>query len=141
MAPSRSPTRSRRAFAALCLATLGVVYGDIGTSPLYTISEIFFGPNRIPYTPQNALGATSLVLWILTLSVTLKYVLLVLRAGYENQGGTFALLALIQRSTSSARAGQSCAAPQGQPRTGSGRLSLRRNIITPAMSVLSAVEG
>jgi len=143
MAPTRSPTRSRRAFAALCLATLGVVYGDIGTSPLYTISEIFFGPNRIPYTPQNALGATSLVLWILTLSVTLKYVLLVLRAGYENQGGTFALLALIQRSTSSAR------------RTGAapflGGLSLAlvlaaallfgEGIITPAISVLSAVEG
>jgi KUP system potassium uptake protein len=96
-------TSGRRAFAALCLATLGVVYGDIGTSPLYTVSQIFFGPNAIPYTPQNAVGATSLVLWILTLSVTLKYIVLVLRADHEGQGGTFALLALIQRGAAAGR--------------------------------------
>ena len=143
MPPSPTTRASRRTFAALCLATLGVVYGDIGTSPLYTVSEIFFGPNAIPYTPQNALGATSLVLWILTLSVTLKYVLLVLRASYEDQGGTFALLALIQRSTTAARR------PGAAPLLGSLGLALilaaallfGEGIITPAISVLSAVEG
>ncbi len=89
--------RSPRRLALLCLATLGVVYGDIGTSPLYTVSQIFFGPSAIARTPENAVGATSLILWILTLSVTLKYILLVLRANHEGQGGTFALLGLLQR--------------------------------------------
>ena len=101
--PPPTAKNDRRAFAALCLATLGVVYGDIGTSPLYTVSQIFFGPNPIPYTPENAVGATSLMLWILTLSVTLKYIVLVLRADHEGQGGTFALLALIQRGTAVSR--------------------------------------
>jgi KUP system potassium uptake protein len=137
----------RRAFAALCLATLGVVYGDIGTSPLYTVSEIFFGPNAISYTPQNALGATSLVLWILTLSVTLKYILLVLRANHEGQGGTFALLALIQRAMSPSPNAER--RPIGTPLLGglgftlvlAAGLLFGEGIITPAISVLSAVEG
>src|SRR5512147_2072705 len=97
MASSTTTSKDLRTLAALCLATLGVVYGDIGTSPLYTVSQIFFGPSAIPYTPGSAVGATSLVLWILTLSVTLKYIVLVLRANHEGQGGTFALLALIRR--------------------------------------------
>ena len=145
--PAENPTR-RRAFAALCLATLGVVYGDIGTSPLYTVSEIFFGPNAIAYTAENAVGATSLVLWVLTLSVTLKYILLVLRANHEGQGGTFALLALIQQGTgrpaTRGRSGNS-----GAPLLGvlgftlvlAAGLLFGEGIITPAISVLSAVEG
>ena len=144
---STTATGGRRTFAALCLATLGVVYGDIGTSPLYTVSEIFFGPNAIPYTPQNALGATSLVVWILTLSVTLKYILLVLRANHEGQGGTFALLALIQGSA--APSPNSERRPMGAPLLGglgftlvlAAGLLFGEGIITPAISVLSAVEG
>ncbi len=147
MPSSTTTENSRRTFAALCLATLGVVYGDIGTSPLYTVSEIFFGPNAIPYTPENAIGATSLVLWILTLLVTLKYILLVLRADDEGQGGTFALLALLQRAT--APSPNSGRRPMGAPLLGglgftlvlAAGLLFADGIITPAISVLSAVEG
>jgi KUP system potassium uptake protein len=146
MPSSNSAWSERRTFAALCVATLGVVYGDIGTSPLYTVSEIFFGPNKIAYTPGNAVGATSLVLWILTLSVTLKYILLVLRANHEGQGGTFALLALIRGGIgSSARRQRRPAAPLlgglGLALVLAAGLLYGEGIITPAISVLSAVEG
>ena len=147
MASSATTENGRGTFAGLCLATLGVVYGDIGTSPLYTVSEIFFGPNAIPYTPRNAVGATSLVLWILTLSVTLKYIVLVLRANDDGQGGTFALLSLIQRSTGVRANGRRLSG--GAPLLGGLGLALvlaaallfGEGIITPAISVLSAVEG
>jgi KUP system potassium uptake protein len=135
---------NRRRFALLCLATLGVVYGDIGTSPLYTVSQIFFGPSAIARTPGNALGAVSLILWVLTLSVTLKYVLLVLRANHEGQGGTFALLGILQQGT----AGRNGERKSGVLLGGLGftlvlaaGLLFGEGIITPAISVLSAVEG
>jgi KUP system potassium uptake protein len=145
MSGSTVSTGGHRCFAALCLATLGVVYGDIGTSPLYTVSQIFFGPSPIASTRSNVVGATSLILWVLTLSVTLKYVLLVLRANHEGQGGTFALLALVQRGTAAARRHEQKAAPLlgglGFTLVLAAGLLFGEGIITPAISVLSAVEG
>lgn len=141
---SSTATGNPRRFALLCLATLGVVYGDIGTSPLYTVSQIFFGPSAIARTPANAVGATSLILWILTLSVTLKYILLVLRANHEGQGGTFALLALLQQRTAASRPEQKVApllGGLGFTLVLAAGLLFGEGIITPAISVLSAVEG
>lgn len=146
MLSSSTVWKSRRTFAALCVATLGVAYGDIGTSPLYTVSEIFFGPNAIPYTPGNAVGATSLVVWVLTLSVALKYIVLVLRANHEGQGGTFALLALIRRGTGvtpkrKRQPGAPLLGGLGLVLILAAGLLYGEGIITPAISVLSAVEG
>jgi len=141
------PKAGRHAFAALCVATLGVVYGDIGTSPLYTVGQIFFGPSAIPRTTANAIGAASLVFWVLTLSVTLKYIVLVLGANYEGQGGTFALLALIRGGTGvlPMRKRRLAATPLlgglGLVLVLAAGLLYGEGIITPAISVLSAVEG
>jgi KUP system potassium uptake protein len=132
--PTDATVRSR-AFLALCLATLGVVYGDIGTSPLYTMGEIFFGQGDAPRTPENAVGATSLVLWLLILSVSAKYIIFVLRASNQGHGGTFALLALVKR------AGGWPVVLLTPALILAAGLLYGEGIITPAISVLSAVEG
>lgn len=119
---------------ALCVSALGVVYGDIGTSPLYTVSEVFREPSTPP-TQANALGAASLILWILTLSVSIKYIRLVLRADNHGEGGTFALLALLRQS------GGRIVALLTPALVLAAGLLYGEGIITPAISVLSAVEG
>src|SRR5690348_3354665 len=81
----------------LAFGALGVVYGDIGTSPLYAIKEIFFGHAQLEFNPLHILGVISLVFWALTIIVTLKYVLLVLRADSGGEGGVFALYSLLER--------------------------------------------
>ncbi|MDP3428648.1 MAG: KUP/HAK/KT family potassium transporter, partial [Humidesulfovibrio sp.] len=80
---------------ALALAALGVVYGDIGTSPLYAVKECFHGPHAIPLLPVNIMGVLSLIVWSLTIVVSVKYVMFVLRADNKGEGGIFALLALL----------------------------------------------
>jgi KUP system potassium uptake protein len=80
---------------ALALGALGVVYGDIGTSPLYAIKECFHGLHAIPVTQGNVFGVLSLIFWSLTLVVTLKYVVFILRADNRGEGGIYALLALV----------------------------------------------
>src|SRR5688572_29297935 len=87
---------SRRRVATLALAALGVVYGDIGTSPLYAIRECFFGPHAVAPTRANVLGALSLVFWSLVVVVTLKYHVYVLRADKRGEGGILALMALVR---------------------------------------------
>lgn len=82
---------------ALTIGAMGVVYGDIGTSPLYAINEIFFGHAGIPTTHENVLGCISLVLWTITLVVLFKYLTFVLRAGNDGEGGTFALYGLVHK--------------------------------------------
>ena len=95
--PKESPSNVRPAASlALLLATLGVVYGDIGTSPLYTLRVTFFGQTPIERTPFNVLGALSLIFWALTITVSGKYILLVLRADNHGEGGIFALHALLR---------------------------------------------
>lgn len=87
--------QSRR-FGGLMLAALGVVFGDIGTSPLYAIRECFHGEYGIAVEPQNVLGVLSLMFWALLLVVTLKYLTFVLRADNQGEGGVIALSALVK---------------------------------------------
>ena len=135
--PSSTVHRSPAALAALTLGALGIVYGDIGTSPLYALKEVFHAGHVQP-TPDNVLGVLSLIFWTMTIIVSLKYVLLILRADNNGEGGLIAMLALATTAVK-------------------GRPALRRvllltgmfgtavfygdGVITPAISVLSAVEG
>src|SRR5688572_23711910 len=90
-----TPSHPRReGLAALTLGAIGVVYGDIGTSPLYTIKEIFAPATGVPLDHAHLVGAVSAVFWALMLVVTLKYVILVLRADNRGEGGALALAAL-----------------------------------------------
>src|SRR4051794_14684434 len=81
----------------LALPALGIVYGDIGTSPLYTLKECFQGEHAVAPTPANLLGVLSLVFWALTFTVTIKYLVFILKADNEGEGGILALLALVTR--------------------------------------------
>src|SRR5471032_3409066 len=80
----------------LALGALGIVFGDIGTSPLYAFRESFIGEHRLPIDPVHVLGVLSLIVWALILVVTVKYVLITMRAGNDGEGGSFALLGLIR---------------------------------------------
>ena len=128
----------RKRMFALGLGALGIVFGDIGTSPLYTLSSCFSSANGLAITPQNVLGVLSLVFWSLVIIVCLKYQLLVLRADNKGEGGILALLALLD--------------PWGHRHRRRARLLIALGIfgaallygdgmLTPAISVLSAVEG
>src|SRR5271167_4441032 len=81
----------------LALGALGVVFGDIGTSPLYAIDQVFFGSVGSDRTPENVLGAISLAIWTITVIVAIKYALLVLRADNDGEGGVFALYGLLHQ--------------------------------------------
>jgi len=121
------------------VTALGVVYGDIGTSPLYAIKECFHGPHAIPLTQENVLGVLSLIVWALVLVVSVKYIAFVMRADNDGEGGILSLMALALRT------------PLARKRTAgflvaalglSGcALLFGEGVITPAISVLSAVEG
>src|SRR5574340_719966 len=87
-----------RYLATLSVAALGVVYGDIGTSPLYALHESFYGPLGIPPTPENVLGVLSLVFWSLVIVVTIKYHVVIIRADNKGEGGVLALMALVNGS-------------------------------------------
>ncbi|MEO6068135.1 MAG: potassium transporter Kup [Gemmatimonadales bacterium] len=126
-----------RALAVLSLGALGVVYGDIGTSPLYALKECFTGHHSIDPTPTNVLGVMSLVFWAMTFVVSFKYLGFVMKADNRGEGGILALLALVG---------------QRDPGRGARRMLILAGlfgaallygdgIITPAISVLGAVEG
>jgi len=121
----------------MSLAALGVVYGDIGTSPLYAINEIFFGRARNAIIQADVLGVISIVFWALTLTVSVKYVLMVLRADSDGEGGVFALFSLIQNS----KANNKFTKILSTLLIIAAGLLLGDGIITPAISVISAVEG
>lgn len=133
---SRTPPRGK-AMALLSLAALGVVYGDIGTSPLYAIKESFLPEHNLPLTHDNVLGILSLIFWSLAFVISFKYVTVLLKADNRGEGGIMALLALVR--------------PPGEA---SGRrralvllglfgaaLLYGDGVITPAISVLGALEG
>lgn len=133
--PDGGPAQST---AALSLLALGVVYGDIGTSPLYAVKETFNPSHGIPFVAGNILGGVSAIFWALMIIVTLKYVTLVLRANNRGEGGIMALLALASSSIGD------------RPRLRAVMLALGvfgaslfygDAVLTPAISVLSAVEG
>lgn len=126
-----------RYLLALSLAALGVVYGDIGTSPLYAMHECFFGLRAVPATRENVLGILSLIFWSLIIVVTAKYHLYVIRADNHGEGGILALMALVRGAVTGRRA-QSLVVVLG---LFGGALLYGDGIITPAISVLGAVEG
>ena len=136
--PSKtSAPKTPAALAALTLGALGVVYGDIGTSPLYALKEVFLG-GHVAATPDNILGVLSLIFWTMTIIVSVKYVVLILRADNNGEGGLIAMLAL------------ATTAVKDKPRLRSALMSVGLfgtaifygdGVITPAISVLSAVEG
>ena len=88
---------SKSSLAALTLGAIGVVYGDIGTSVLYAVKEVF-GSGHVPFTPANIYGILSIFFWTLTVIVSLKYVVLVLRADNHGEGGLIAMLALASQA-------------------------------------------
>ena len=133
----RSNTAGGRRLLPLTLTAIGVVYGDIGTSPLYTIRECFYGPHGFEPTPENVLGVLSLIVYSLVLIISIKYIALVMRADNQGEGGILALTSLV---------------PTQAFRTGAASVLILlgvfgasmlygEGIITPAISVLSAVEG
>lgn len=136
-ANSYGETHSTAPFGALMIGSIGVVYGDIGTSPLYAFREAVTaaGATATAASPQTVLGVLSLILWALIIIVTLKYVLILLRADNNGEGGTLALMALAQRAL-----GKSGGAIVLLGII-SGALFYGDAVITPALSVLSAVEG
>jgi KUP system potassium uptake protein len=126
-----------KALAGLALGALGVVYGDIGTSPLYALRECFEGAHAVQPTPENVLGVLSLVFWAMTFVVTFKYVGVVMRADNRGEGGILALVALVGKHETS-RMGR-----RGLVLLGlfGAALLYGDGAITPAISVLGAVEG
>jgi KUP system potassium uptake protein len=127
-----------KSLAALTLGAIGVVYGDIGTSPLYTVKEIFGESTGITLNHVNIIGAISAIFWLLMLVVTLKYVVLVLRADNRGEGGVMALLALAVSSASATPLRKKILLSLG---VFGAALFYGDSILTPAISVLSAVEG
>jgi KUP system potassium uptake protein len=129
---------SREKLPLLAIAALGVIYGDIGTSPLYTVKECFSGKHGVPPTPENILGILAMIFWSLMLVVGLKYVVFIMRADNKGEGGIFSLLAMVQSRLKDDKKWWSLltflAAFGAALLYGDG-------VITPAISVLSAIEG
>ena len=124
--------------AALSLGAIGVVYGDIGTSPLYTLKEVFFNKaHSIALTEANVFGLLSLIFWVLTIVVSVKYAMVILRADNQGEGGTMILLSMALRTAT--------AGPKRRVLTLLGifgvSLFFGDSIVTPAVSVLGAMEG
>ena len=129
---------STAGFKALMIGSIGVVYGDIGTSPLYALREAIVAASGAGNVdPQAVLGIISLILWALVVVVTLKYVVILLRADNNGEGGTLALMALAQRGVTNSK-GAAAIVLLGII---SGALFYGDAVITPALSVLSAIEG
>ena len=124
--------------AKLMLGAIGVVYGDIGTSPLYTMKESFLGPHPLAVDRLHIFGVLSLIFWTLMLIVTLKYVSVAMRADNRGEGGSFALLSLIARNLQGKKRWTTSLVMMGVLAT---CLFYGDAMITPAISVLSAVEG
>ncbi|CAN5762827.1 potassium transporter Kup [soil metagenome] len=129
--------RSKSSLAALTVGAIGVVYGDIGTSVLYAVKEVF-GSGHVPFTPDNVFGILSIFFWTLTTIVSIKYVVLVLRADNEGEGGLVAMLALASQSVKDKPELRKVLLLIGIFGT---CLFYGDGVITPAISVLSAVEG
>ncbi len=128
------PSNDTRRLLGLALGALGVVYGDIGTSPLYAIRECFFGSHSVKPTPLNVLGVMSLIFWSLIIVISIKYLVFVMRADNRGEGGILALMALIRARKS----GRWALVAMG---LFGAALLYGDGMITPAISVLSAVEG
>jgi KUP system potassium uptake protein len=133
-----APAPARPGLATLTLTALGVVYGDIGTSPLYAFKESIGGAHAVGAAQADVLGVLSMIFWTVTLVVSLKYVLLVLRADNGGEGGILALLALVLRQLPAQGRLTGAAVALGMF---GAAMFYGDSVITPAISVLSAVEG
>jgi KUP system potassium uptake protein len=138
--PTGRAKRHRTARGALELGALGVVFGDIGTSPLYTVQTVFSpsDPHRVQVTTENVYGVISLIFWAVVTIVMVTYVLLVMRADNDGEGGIMALITLIRRNAPSGRRTAVVLALLG---IFGASLFFGDSMITPAISVLSAIEG
>ncbi|HXV12985.1 MAG TPA: potassium transporter Kup, partial [Candidatus Krumholzibacteria bacterium] len=132
-----SPAKNARSLA-LVVAALGVVYGDIGTSPLYAIRECFHGPHAVAVTPEHVLGVLSLVFWSLVVIISIKYLMVVMRANNQGEGGIIALMALVADLDGRPSKRQWMIITMG---LFGAALLYGDGMITPAISVLSAIEG
>ena len=134
-----SGSHTRGGIASLALAALGVVYGDIGTSPLYALHEVFGGEHHpVPITPDNVLGILSIVFWSLMVVVSLKYVTFIMRANNRGEGGIMALMALAMHPLTAPSKLRNAVLILG---LFGAALFYGDGVITPAISVMSAVEG
>jgi KUP system potassium uptake protein len=131
-------TSGKSSTAALTLLALGVVYGDIGTSPLYAVKETFAPGHGMPLTTANILGGLSAIFWVLVIVVSLKYVVLVMRADNRGEGGTMALIAL---ATSAVRDKPFWRTLVPMLGLFGASLFFGEAVLTPAISVVSAIEG
>ncbi|HWS76325.1 MAG TPA: potassium transporter Kup [Quisquiliibacterium sp.] len=129
---------SRQGLAALTLGAIGVVYGDIGTSPLYTVKEVFAPHTGVPLDAHHLIGAVSVIFWALMLVVSLKYVILILRADNHGEGGGLALTALAAQAVKDRPALRRALLLLG---VFGATLFYGDSLITPAISVLGAMEG
>src|SRR6266852_6592925 len=140
-APARmepaSEQNSRRYLLTLSLGALGVVYGDIGTSPLYSLRECFRSDHGVAPTPQNVLGTLSLIVWSLIIIISIKYLALVMRADNRGEGGILALMSLVGTRSEEGRRRVILIALG----LFGAALLYGDGMITPAISVLSAIEG
>ena len=141
--PASPPRRSSAAhhtsgLGLLTLGALGVVYGDIGTSPLYALRECFHGEHGVAATHDNVLGVLSLIFWSLTLIISIKYILFVMRADNNGEGGILALLALVAQSPGARRKSRASLIALG---LFGAALLYGDGMITPAITVLGGVEG
>jgi KUP system potassium uptake protein len=135
-ANNAAPT-STTSLGTLIVGAIGVVYGDIGTSPLYALKECFTGPHPLPPDPVHIFGVLSLVFWAVMIVVSFKYTMLLMRANNKGQGGSLALLALVNQVTHKTWLAPVVVALG----ISAGALFYGDSMITPAISVLSAVEG
>jgi KUP system potassium uptake protein len=136
-APAAAATQ-KSGMLGLTLAAVGVVYGDIGTSPLYTLREAFHGAHAYAVNHANVLGVLSLIFWALVIVVSIKYVVFIMRADNKGEGGIMALIALSQRATAAGSRLRWLLMTVG---IFGAALFYGDGMITPAISVLSAVEG
>src|SRR3954470_3655571 len=128
----------RKRTAKLTLAALGVVFGDIGTSPLYTVKECFSDFTGLKPVPEDVLGILSLITWALIIVVTLKYVAVVMRADNRGEGGVLALMALVSRRSEITPRRRNFYIMLGMA---GAALFYGDCLLTPAVSVLGAIEG
>src|SRR5438045_4463675 len=135
---SAASTQHTTGLGVLTLGALGVVYGDIGTSPLYALRECFHGEHGAAPTHENVLGVLSLIFWSLTLIISIKYILFVMRADNNGEGGILALLALVAQAPGAKRKSRASLIALG---LFGAALLYGDGMITPAITVLGGVEG
>ena len=137
-APSSSDNHTQASLKTLIIGAIGVVYGDIGTSPLYAFKETFAGAHALPLTDLHILNVLSFIFWAVTIVVSFKYVTIMLRADNKGEGGSLSLLALASRISQDNKFLMALIPILG---LFAASLFYGDSIITPAISVLSAVEG